>query len=190
VSNHANFRRGKCFFKQFSGVVGGNIPHLLHIAQRSPHFRELHIKSDLKFGRVLSSNVELGILLASQLEILCFTGKEANCSLLDLARIIDKLFAHSSSSPCLKQLTFKVDAHPSSWLTVRHLIRGIGKMLDRFPKLIRFNLTCQYTAAFQEPKYNLSELTPAWSVYSMFQRPWMKRSYKYRHKPHMLEIWL
>jgi hypothetical protein len=179
------------FFKQFSGVVGGNIPHLLHIAQRSPHFRELHINSDLDFGRILSANVELGILLASQLEILHFTGEQANCSLLDLARIIDTLFAHSSSPPCLKQLTFKVDAHPSSWLTVRHLVRGIGKMLDRFPKLIRFNLHCQYTAAFQEKKYNLSELAPAWSVFSYLRRPSrMRNSYVYRHKPHKLEIWL
>jgi hypothetical protein len=163
---------------------------LLHVAQRSPYFRELHIKSDLDFGRVLSSNVELGILLASQLEVLSFTGDEANCSLLDLAKIVDTLFAHSSVSPCLKQLTFKVDAHPSSWLTVRHLIHGIGKMLDRFPELIRFNLHCQYASAFEERKYNLSELAPEWSVLSSFQRPWMQRSYEYRRKPHMLEIWL
>ena len=178
------------FFKQFSGVVGGNIPHLLHIAQRSPHFRELHIKSDLDFGRVLSLNVKLGILLASQLEVLCFTGDQANCSLLDLAKIIDKLFGHSSSPSCLKQLTFKVDAHPSSWLTVRHLVRGIGKMLDRFPKLNHFNLHCQYTEAFEEQKYNLSELAPAWSVFSAFQRGCIRSSYVYRHKPHILEIWL
>ncbi len=174
----------------FSGIVGGNIPHLLHVAQRSPHFRELHIKSDLNFARVLSSNAELGILLASQLEILSFTGEEANCSLLDVTRIIDTLFSHSSLSPCLKQLTFNVDAHPSSWLTVRHLVRGIGKMLDRFPKLIRFNLHCQYTSAFEERRYNLSELAPRWSVLSSLRQSWMQRSYEYRHKPHMLEIWL
>ncbi len=163
---------------------------MLHVAQRSPHFRELHIKSDLNFARVLSSNVELGILLASQLEILSFTGEEANCSLLDVAKIIDTFFGHSSLSPCLKQLTFNVDAQPSSWLTVRHLVRGIGKMLDRFPKLIRFNLHCQYSSAFQQRKYNLSELALKWSVFSSLRRPWMQRSYEYRHKPHMLEIWL
>jgi len=139
---------------------------------------------------VLSSNVELGILLASQLEILSFTGEEANCSLLDVAKIIDTFFSHSSLSPCLKQLTFNVDAQPSSWLTVRHLVRGIGKMLDRFPELIHFNLQCQHTSAFQQRKYNLSELAPKWSVFSSLRRPWMQRSYEYRHKPHMLQIWL
>ncbi|UJR11811.1 hypothetical protein I4U23_015991 [Adineta vaga] len=171
------------------GFVGDNIPYMLHIVQRSPYFRELHIKSDLDFGRVLASSNELGILLSSQLEILSFTGEEANCSLLDLVNIIDKLFSYSSS-PCLKQLTFKVDAHPRSWLTVRHLVRGIGKMFDRFPKLNRFNLHCPECSAFQERKYNLSELAPQWSVLSSLRRPWIVRSYEYRHKPHILEIWL
>ncbi|CAF3973421.1 unnamed protein product [Rotaria sordida] len=52
-------------FPDDSGIVGENIAHLLHIAKRSPNFHELYIKSDLDFGRVLSSNIELGILLIS-----------------------------------------------------------------------------------------------------------------------------
>ncbi|CAF1040321.1 unnamed protein product [Adineta steineri] len=173
------------------GIVGDNIPYLLHIAHRSPYFRELHIKSDVDFGRVLASNTELGILLSSQLEILSFTGEQENCSLRRLVNIVDKLFSHSSSSsPCLKQLTFKVNAHPSSWLTVHNLVRGIGKMFDRFSKLNRFNLHCPEYSIFQEEKYSLSELAPYWSVLSSLRRPWIIHSYEYRHKPHMLEIWL
>ncbi|CAF4162112.1 unnamed protein product, partial [Adineta steineri] len=181
-----------CLFSNcFSGIVGDNIPYLLHIAHRSPYFRELHIKSDVDFGRVLASNTELGILLSSQLEILSFTGEQENCSLRRLVNIVDKLFSHSSSSsPCLKQLTFKVNAHPSSWLTVHNLVRGIGKMFDRFSKLNRFNLHCPEYSIFQEEKYSLSELAPYWSVLSSLRRPWIIHSYEYRHKPHMLEIWL
>ncbi|CAF2565382.1 unnamed protein product [Rotaria sp. Silwood2] len=56
-------------------MVDENISHLRHVAERSPYFRELHINADLDFARVLSSNVELGILLSFQLEILYFTVK-------------------------------------------------------------------------------------------------------------------
>ncbi|CAF1604907.1 unnamed protein product [Rotaria magnacalcarata] len=73
------------------GIVGENISHLLRIAQRSPYFSELYIESDLDYGRVLSLNRQLGSLLCRQLVILHFTTKEANSSLGDLVRIIDKL---------------------------------------------------------------------------------------------------
>ncbi|CAF1421910.1 unnamed protein product [Rotaria sp. Silwood1] len=86
-------------FPDDNGVVGENIAHLFHIANRSPYFRELYIESDLDFGRALSSNVELGILLSSQIEILYFKTKDADCSLKDLVRIVDKLFSHSPSTP-------------------------------------------------------------------------------------------
>ncbi|CAF5198196.1 unnamed protein product, partial [Rotaria magnacalcarata] len=52
---------------------------------------ELYIESDLDYGRVLSLNRQLGSLLCRQLVILHFTTKEANSSLGDLVRIIDKL---------------------------------------------------------------------------------------------------
>ncbi|CAF5149814.1 unnamed protein product, partial [Rotaria magnacalcarata] len=73
------------------GIVGENISHLLHIAQRSPYFSELYIESDLDYGPVLSLNRQLGSLLCRQLVIFHFTTKEANNSLGDPVRIIDKL---------------------------------------------------------------------------------------------------
>ncbi|CAF3140343.1 unnamed protein product [Rotaria socialis] len=73
-----------------NSVVGDNISHLLHTAQRSPYFSELYIESDLDYGRALSLNKQLESLLCRQLVILHFTTKEANNSLGDLVRIIDK----------------------------------------------------------------------------------------------------
>jgi hypothetical protein len=71
---------------------------LIHIAQRSPYFYELYIDADLDYGRILSLNVELGILLISQLEKFYFTAKDSNCSLGDLVQIVDTLFSYFSSS--------------------------------------------------------------------------------------------
>ncbi len=142
--------------KQFSGVVGENIAHLLHIAKRSPNFRELYIESDLDFGRVLSSNIELGILLSSQITILYYKAKDADCSLQDLVQIVDTLFSHSTSTPRLKQLTLNVDGHPNSWLSTRHLVRWIKKVFKRFPTLIHFTLYCQHEKFLQDYPNNLS----------------------------------
>jgi hypothetical protein len=83
-----------------------------------------------------------------------------------------------------------VDGHPSSWLSVHHLVDEIGKILDRFPALIHFTLYCEHAAAFQNNIYNLSELAPQWYVKSLLTRPTMKSSLIYRHKPHSLDIWL
>ncbi|CAF1525142.1 unnamed protein product, partial [Rotaria sordida] len=66
--------------------------HFLHIAQRSSHFHELYIDTNIDFGRILSSNVKLGILLVSQFEILYFTSQDSNCSLRDLIKTIDTIF--------------------------------------------------------------------------------------------------
>ncbi|CAF3707848.1 unnamed protein product, partial [Rotaria socialis] len=74
-----------------TSVVGDNISHLLHTAQRSLYFSELYIELDLDYGCVLSLNKQLGRLLGRQLSILHFTTKEANSSLGDLVRIIDNL---------------------------------------------------------------------------------------------------
>ncbi|CAF4013473.1 unnamed protein product, partial [Rotaria sp. Silwood1] len=87
-----------------SDITGKGVLHLLHIAQRSPQLHELHIIGNSHFGRILSLNVELGILFTSQLEVLYFTEKNFSCSLADLVQIINSLFSHSSSSPMLKQL--------------------------------------------------------------------------------------
>ncbi len=173
-----------------SGVVGVNIPHLLHIAQRSPRLRELQIGADLDYSHVLSSNVQLGILLASQLEILHFTAENANSSLGDLAQIVDTLFGYSISPPCLKQLTLNVDGHPSSWVSTRHLVRWISKVLKRFPALIHFSLYCEKNEAFQDSIYSLSELADKWYAISSATQPNWNMSLTYRHKPHSLDIWL
>jgi hypothetical protein len=176
--------------KQFSGIVGENISHLIHIAKRSPNFRELYIESDLDFGRALSSNVELGILLSSQLEILYFNAKDAGCSLRDHVRIVNTLFSHSTSTPRLKQLTLNIDGHPDSWLSTRHLVRWIGKVFKRFPALIHFTLYCQHKEALQDSLNNLSRLASEWYVISSLSRPRWNSSLNYRHKPHSLDIWL
>ncbi|CAF2096418.1 unnamed protein product [Rotaria magnacalcarata] len=84
-------RRASNAWQTHYGVAGENISHLLRIAQRSPYFSELYIESDLDYGPVLSLNKQLGSLLSRQLVILPFTTKEANSSLGDLVRIIDKL---------------------------------------------------------------------------------------------------
>jgi hypothetical protein len=136
-------------------------------------------------------NVELGILLISQLEVLYFTAKDSNCSLGDLVRIVDTLFSHSSSaSPVLKQLTLYVDGHPSQWLSAHHLVDEIGKIMDRLPALIHFTLYCVPNPAFEERIYNLSELAPEWYVRSLLSRPTMNGQLNYRHKPNSLDIWL
>ncbi|CAF1460883.1 unnamed protein product [Rotaria sordida] len=62
------------------------------LPQRSSHFHELHIDTNIDFGRILSSNVKLGILLVSQFEILYFTSQDSNCSLRNLIKTIDTLF--------------------------------------------------------------------------------------------------
>jgi hypothetical protein len=173
----------------YSGVVVDNIPHFLHIVQRSPHLRELHIEADLDYSRVISSNVQLGILLGSQLEILYFAAKEANTSLGDQVQIVDTLFGYSTSPPCLKKLTINVIGHPSLWLSTRHLVRWIDKVFKRFPALIHFTLFCQHAEAFKGT-YSLSELAPEWyAISSLTQRNW-NSSLNYRHKPHSLDIWL
>ncbi|CAF4986031.1 unnamed protein product [Rotaria sp. Silwood1] len=176
-------------FPDDNGVVGENIAHLFHIAKRSPYFRELYIESDLDFGRALSSNVELGILLSSQIEILYFKTKDADCSLKDLVRIVDKLFSHSPSTPRLKQLTLNIDGHPDSWLSTRHLIRWLGKIFKRFSKLIHFTLYCQHEKFLQDSSNNLSHLAPEWYIMSSLSRPRWISSLNYRHKPHSLDIW-
>ncbi|CAF4803890.1 unnamed protein product [Rotaria sp. Silwood1] len=172
-------------------MLGENIPLLLHIAQRAPYFREFYIEANLNLGHILSSNAQLGILLVSQLEIFYFTAKNSNCSLGDLVEIVDTLFAHSSvSSTILKQLTLNVDGHPSSWLTIDHLLIHIGKILDRFPALIHFTLYCQHDTESQDNSYNLSKLAPEWYARLLLSRSHLIDSLEYRYKTYSLDIWL
>ncbi|CAF3253539.1 unnamed protein product [Rotaria socialis] len=172
------------------GVVGENISHLLHIAQRSSYFSELYIESDLDYGRVLSLNKQFGRLLSRQLVILHYTAQEANSSLGDLVRIIDKLFSYGQSSPRLKQLILNIDAHPDSWLSTRHLVLSFEKIFKRFPSLTHLTLNCKATEACRNSVQNLSTLASEWYVVSLLSRKMPMSSVEYRHKPHLIEIWL
>ena len=134
-------------------------------------FSELHIDSNLNFGRIISLNVELGILLISQLEKLYFTAKDSNCSLDDLVDIIDLLFVPPSSSlPVLKELTLNVDGHPNAWLSAQHLVDQIGIIFRRFPKLIHFTLYCRQISAFEGRKICLLELIQNGFLSSLLSR--------------------
>ncbi|CAF1552591.1 unnamed protein product, partial [Rotaria sordida] len=105
--------------------------------------------------------------------------------------IIVTLFTHSSaSSIVLKQLTLNVDGHPSSWLTIDHLLVHIGKILDRFPALIHFTLYCQHDTESQDNTYNLSKLAPEWYARLLLSRPHLIDSLEYRYKTYSLDIWL
>ncbi|CAF2975513.1 unnamed protein product [Rotaria sp. Silwood2] len=176
-----------------SETIGENIPLLLHIAQRAPYFREFYIEGNLKLDRILSSSVQLGILFMSQIEIFSYTAQNSNYSLGDLVKIVDRLFAHSSSSslsPILKELTLNIDGPPSSWLTVDHLFVHIEKILDRFPALIHFTLNCQHDTRSQNDTYNLLKLAPLWHQRLLNSRPYLINSLEYRYKTYLLEIWL
>ena len=179
---------------------------LLHIAQRAPRFRELIIlgvdpfdsthdynkTAEFHFGPLLANNRQLGIILASQLEVLHFEGTHLNCSLPDLARTFDRLFAHSTSSPVLKTLTFYVGAHPRSWLNTRRLMRGTQLLFNRFPSLIHFTLNCDPHDAYKGTMYDFSILAPQWHVHwtvSQLARD-ILRTLSYRHRPNSLEVWL
>ena len=179
---------------------------LLHVAQRSPSFRELTIdgvdpydydhdyntQAEFHFGPLLESNVQLGIMLASQLEVLHFNGDHVNCSFLDLARTFSRLFSHSTSSPVLKSLTFDVAAHPRSWLNTRHLVRGTKLLFNRFPSLIHFTLNGNPYDAYEGTSYDFSELAPKWYVHwtiSQLKQDTF-RELSYRHRPNSLEVWL
>ena len=146
---------------------------LLHIAQRSPRFRQLQFDRDFPhrdpvefhFGPLLASNREMGIRLASQLEVVHFNGEHVNCSVLDLAQTFDQLFSHSTSSPDLKSLTFDVGAHPRSWLNTPHLMRATTLLFNRFPSLIHFTLNCSPYDAYKGTIYDVSILAPEWHVH-------------------------
>ncbi|CAF4182209.1 unnamed protein product, partial [Rotaria sordida] len=63
-----------------------------------------------------------------------------------------------SSPSLLKQLTLNIDGHPSFWLSMYRLIRGTGKIFDRFPAFIHFTLYYPYAAALRNSIYNLSKM--------------------------------
>ena len=193
-------------FSCHRNTVNVVISLLLHIAQRSPRFRELIIDAadsfdsnfeprgqvEFHFGHLLETNAQLGIILASQLEVLHFNGEHVNCSLLDLAQTFDRLFSHSTSPPVLKSLTFDVGADPRWWLNTRHLIRGTQLVFNRFPSLIHFILNgCPYEA-YEGTIYDFSELAEEW--YAQWRMSESKqnrfRALSYRHRPNSLEVWL
>ncbi|CAF3143271.1 unnamed protein product [Rotaria sp. Silwood2] len=173
-----------------SGITGKGVLHLLHIAQRSPQLRELYIIGNSHFGRILSLNVELGILLTSQLEVLYFTEKNFNCSLADLVQIINSLFSHSSSSPMLKQLRLDFGEHPSSWFPIDHFVEEIEKILNRFPALIHLTLHCTHGELFFNKLYNLSELAQESYIRLLLSRSNMNGRLSYRNKSNSFDIWL
>ena len=193
-------------FSRHRNTVNVAIPLLLHIAQRSPRFCELIIDAvdafesacpnsgqrEFHFEQLFETNVQLGIILASQLEALHFNGVEVNCSLLALARMFDGLFSHSASPPVLKSLTFEVGEHPRSWLNTHHLIRGTQLVFNRFPSLIHFTLNGYPYDAYKGTIYDLSELAPKW--YAQWRMSQSKqgtfRELSYRRRPNSLEVWL
>ncbi len=135
-------------------------------------------------------NVELGILLTSQLEVLYFTENNVNCSLADLAQIINALFSHSSSSPMLKQLKLDFCEHPSSWFTIDHFVEQIQKISNRFPALIHLTLHCSHGVLFSNKPYNLSELAQESYIRLLLSRSNMNRRLTYRNTSNSFDIWL
>jgi hypothetical protein len=193
-------------FSRHRTTVNVAISLLLHIAQRSPRFRELIINAadafdggcpngaqvEFHFGHLLETNVDLGIILASQLEVLHFNGEEVNCSLLDLARTFDGLFSHSTSPPVLKSMTFEVGEHPRSWLNTRHLIRGSQLLFDRFPSLIHFTLKGYPHDAYKGTIYDFSNLAPRWYAHWRMSQSRQNtfRELTYRHRSNSFDVWL
>ncbi len=167
-----------------------NIPQLLHIIQRSPQFRELHIESTMKYARVLSSNIELGILLINQLEVLHFTVQQSKNSFRKLLQIVDTLFGYSTSTSRLKQLTLIVKEQPGPWLSTKNIVRWLRKIFKRFPGLIHLNLSCRQTQAYENSQYNFSELCFKWPVMYLIARQRPSGFIEYRHNPHSIDIWL
>ena len=193
-------------FSRHRNTVKVAIPLLLHIAQRSPRFCELIIDAvdafdsacpnsgqrEFHFEQLLATNAQLGIILASQLEVLHFNGGEINCALFDLAQTFNRLFSHSTSSPVLKSLTFEVGTHPRSWLDTHHLIRGTQLLFNCFPSLIHFSLIgCPYEA-YKGTLQDFSTLAPEWYVHWTMSQLKQNtfRELSYRHRPNFLEVWL
>ncbi|CAF0818760.1 unnamed protein product [Adineta steineri] len=171
-------------------IFGKKLTRLAHVIQCSPQLRELYIEQNLQYGHALASNTQLGILLACKLEVFCYTVSHDTSSLGDLAQIVDTLFSHSLSPPCLKELILKVNGHPSTWLSTKHLVRWIAKLFKRFPVLIHFTLNCQPSEAYEHNEYSLSKLAPKWFGVSLLSRRIRPGQIEYRHKPHSLDIWL
>ncbi|CAF4235649.1 unnamed protein product, partial [Adineta steineri] len=87
-------------------------------------------------------------------------------------------------------LILKVNGHPSTWLSTKHLVRWIAKLFKRFPVLIHFTLNCQPSEAYEDNEYSLSKLAPKWFGVSLLSRRIRPGQIEYRHKPHSLDIWL
>ena len=110
--------RSLSMFFRHRTTVNVAISLLLHITQRSARFRELVIDAvdrvdtatenggqvEFHFRHLLETNVELGILLASQLKVFHFNGEGVHCSFLDLAQTFDRLFSYSTSPPVLTSI--------------------------------------------------------------------------------------
>jgi hypothetical protein len=135
-------------------------------------------------------NVELGILLSSQLEVFYFTEKYFDDSLADLVQIINTLFSHSSSSPMLKQLRLDFCDHPSSWFTIDHFVEQIEKIFNCFPALIHLTLTCTHGELFFNKPYNLSELAQESYIKLLLSRSNINSRLSYRNKSNSFDIWL
>jgi hypothetical protein len=171
-------------------VTDRKLTRLAHVIRCAPKLRELHIEHDLDYARALSSNAELGILLATKLDVFRYTTKEAESSLGDLARLVDVLFSHSTAPPRLKELTLNIDGHPSAWLSMEHLVQWISQLAKRFPALIHFTLYCQPIELYERDKYSLTRLVAQRSLTCLLGGRIRTGPIEYRSKPHSLDIWL
>ncbi|CAF3746272.1 unnamed protein product [Rotaria sp. Silwood1] len=160
-----------------------NLPILLYVAQRAPRFCELEVQATLAFGLALSFNIELCTYLADHLEVLRFCSEDRTSSFLELVQVVDTIYSYSSSSS-LKKLTIFVDADPASWLTLDHFQSGLRLVFNRFPKLIHFTLFCCRIELFKNTIYDLTALASEW--YKGMNCP---RSWSWRSKPHIFDIW-
>lgn len=178
-------------------VVGRKLERLTAFIRCAPRLRTLRIQHNLAYARALISNRELCTLLASTLEVFYYKTELAHCSFGDLARLVDQMFSQGTEPARLKELTLNVDGHPQDWISTKHLIRWISKIVKRFPMLIHFTLYCRAVDRCDDSNddgvsdaYSLTNFAPRWYVLSSFYRRLRTREIEYRCKPHLLDIWL
>lgn len=163
-------------------IVVGSLVRLIRCA---PQLRELSVQHDLDYLRALSANVELGVLLASKLDVFSYRVLDGRGSLADLARLIDALFRHSTTPSRLKELRLDIDGQRRTCLSKKHFVQWITQLLHRFPALIHFNLDC-----YRKAQYNLTRFITNESLQSLFLEQLRRDSVEYQLTPHSLCIWL
>ena len=177
--------RQECLFLLYRNTICRSLSVLLHVAQRATHFCELKVQVTLAFAHLLSTNVELCRYLADRLEVLDFCGYGGTSSFVQLVEMVNKIYAHSSSSSRLKKLTIFVDADPSSWLIRKHFQQGFQLVLDRFSSLIHFTLYCSQINQSNDTNCNLNKLIANW-----FSKLKCSKSWNWRSKRNSFDLWL